>query len=205
MGQMVVSTMHPLAHLAFSDAWPFLNCCRKRKVKGFERQIDDDENLRVKKKKPNLKTQSKNNLSRSMTAKKGDQEEHMTKEQVKEQCLMAKPDLEDYDDPVGFLGFGIVSYFDLIKTLFFLFAILSLVNLPNIMIYKSYGNYADDAVDNFHKTSTLGNLGFTSPKCVDVGMETNNILLSCRTGYIGKITDFGVNAKGEDRSLCRRN
>lgn len=113
--------------------------------------------------------------------------------------------MDDYEDPLGFLGFGIVSYFDLIKSMFFLFAVLTLVNMPALLIYKSYSNYSEDMVDNFHRTSTLGNMGFSTPKCMDTSMTTNTIILSCNTGHIGKITDFGVNAKGERRTLCRRN
>jgi len=143
-------------------------------------------------------------MSKAMM-KKGPEVEVITHEEVKKQISQVKPYLDDYEDPVGFLGFGIVSYFDLIRTMLILFAVLSLVNLPTLLIYKSYKNFSEDMVDNFHRTSTLGNMGFSMPKCVDTGMETNNIILSCRTGTIGKITDFGVNAKGESRTLCRRN
>jgi len=129
----------------------------------------------------------------------------VTPQAVKENCVKVKPHLDDYDDPLGYLGFGIVSYFDLIKSMFFLFAVLSLVNLPSLLIYKSYKNYSLDMIDNFHRTSTLGNLGFSMPKCMDTSMSTDTIILSCKTGQIGKITDFGVNAKGENRTLCRRN
>jgi hypothetical protein len=117
----------------------------------------------------------------------------VTPQEVKENCLKVKPHLGDYEDPLGYLGFGIVSYFDLIKSMFFLFAVLSLVNLPTILIYKSYNNYSLDMIDNFHRTSTLGNLGFSMPKCMDTSMSTDTIILSCK------------NANGENRTLCRRN
>ena len=59
----------------------------------------------------------------------------------------AKPNFGDEEDPFDYLGFGLVSYFDLIKTLIFVFLILTLVNIPNLLIYKSYNNYSNDLVD----------------------------------------------------------
>lgn len=119
--------------------------------------------------------------------------------------MSVKPYLDDFVDPIYYLGFGVVSYFDLIKTMIFVFTVLSLVNLPNLMIYQSYQNYENDLVDSFYKTTTIGNMGFSATKCVTTSMETNNIILSCKTGFISKINDFGINAKGEDRKLCKRN
>lgn len=36
-------------------------------------------------------------------------------------------------------------------------------------------------------------------------MASDRIVLSCKTGVIGKIVDFGLNAKFEDRDMCIRN
>jgi len=36
-------------------------------------------------------------------------------------------------------------------------------------------------------------------------MASDRIVLSCKTGVIGKIIDFGLNAKFENRDLCVRN
>jgi len=119
--------------------------------------------------------------------------------------MAVKPYLDDFVDPIYYLGFGVVSYFDLIKTMIIVFSILSLANLPNLLIYQSYENYEGDLVDRFYKEATLGNMGFSTTKCVTTSMETNNIILSCKTGFIAKITDFGINAKGEDKNICQKN
>jgi len=58
--------------------------------------------------------------------------------------MAVKPYLDDFVDPIYYLGFGVVSYFDLIKTMIIVFSILSLANLPNLLIYQSYENYEGD-------------------------------------------------------------
>jgi hypothetical protein len=36
-------------------------------------------------------------------------------------------------------------------------------------------------------------------------MATNNIILSCRTGVIDKISDYNLASPKEDRDLCAKN
>jgi hypothetical protein len=200
--------MHPLSGVGWSDAYPFLRTFGKAKAKNYQKQVDDDEKYasgqsQKKKAKPNMKAQMKDNMSKAMM--KGGDEQAKSKDEVDKECLQVKPDFDEGEDPFLYLGFGIVSYFDLIKVLIWVFLILTLVNTPNIMIFQSYSNYSNDMVDRGSRMMTMGNMGFSTPKCVDTGMATNNIIMSCKTGYIAKVTDFGINAKGEDKTLCRRN
>ena len=46
--------------------------------------------------------------------------------------------LEEGEDPIGRLGYGIVSYFSLIRTFLFVFAFLSLVYYPVLADYSSW-------------------------------------------------------------------
>jgi hypothetical protein len=52
-------------------------------------------------------------------------------------------------------GFGIVSYFNLIKFLMFVFIGLSLFSIPTLVIYWNGGNFVDQLVQQVG----LGNLG----------------------------------------------
>jgi hypothetical protein len=36
-------------------------------------------------------------------------------------------------------------------------------------------------------------------------MDANSLFLSCSTGHIAEIVDFGIHAKFEDTDLCVRN
>jgi hypothetical protein len=48
-------------------------------------------------------------------------------------------------------------------------------------------------------------MGYAESKCVNVGIEVNQILLQCHIGEIGTIYDFGYIAQIEDKDVCMRN
>ena len=55
----------------------------------------------------------------------------------------------DYDrsgevDPANYYGFGIVSYFMILKMMIVTFIVLSVVHLPLMNLYSSYSNYDHD-------------------------------------------------------------
>ena len=61
-----------------------------------------------------------------------------------ESVVRAKPTFQDNYDPINFLGFGIVSYFNLLKLCMFTFIVISLLHLPAISFYKDYSNFDED-------------------------------------------------------------
>jgi len=115
-----------------------------------------------------------------------------------------KPVFKDKDDPANYLGYGIVSYLSLIKVLIATFSLLSLVHLPVIITYGRYENYSNDIMDNYQKVYSLGNMGFSGPRCVHVGLRVDNALLSCPTGSIRQLIDFGFISTDEDQNVCLR-
>ena len=48
---------------------------------------------------------------------------------------------KDFDDPFIIYGYGVVAFFDLLRALIVLFAVLSLIQLPFIFRYYSYSNF----------------------------------------------------------------
>ena len=48
---------------------------------------------------------------------------------------------KDFDDPFIFYGYGVVAFFDLLRALIVLFAVLSLIQLPFIFRYYSYSDF----------------------------------------------------------------
>lgn len=63
--------------------------------------------------------------------------------------------LEEGEDPIGRLGYGIVSYFSLIRIFVFVFGFLSCVYMPVIMDYSNWKNF--DGLGNL--MYTVGNMG----------------------------------------------
>lgn len=53
------------------------------------------------------------------------------------------------------------------------FTLITLLHIPAFSIYRSYSNYVEDASDAFLKSMSMGNMGFSSPKCVSSGMAAN--------------------------------
>ena len=51
----------------------------------------------------------------------------------------------------------------------------------------------------------MGNLGFSSPRCISSGMAANNIILNCKIGLISEIHDFMIMSEFEDHDTCVRN
>jgi hypothetical protein len=101
----------------------------------------------------------------------------------------SKPEFEDHEDPIDYLGFGIVSYFNLLKICIFTFLVITVLHIPVMKIYGSYNNYNEDANDRLFKVVSLGNMGFSTTKCSSSGLAADKIILSCKTGVINKIFD----------------
>lgn len=86
------------------------------------------------------------------------------------------------------MGYGIVSYFTLIRIFMYVFGLLSLAYLPSMRDFSSWGALA--ALGN--TAYTVGNMGGAITRCVAFRMTTDKVSLGCDTGFIGNVTDFGV-------------
>jgi hypothetical protein len=51
----------------------------------------------------------------------------------------------------------------------------------------------------------MGNMGFSTTKCQQSGMAADKFYISCPTGLIGHIVDFGITASYENKDLCVNN
>jgi len=96
--------------------------------------------------------------------------------------------LEKGEDITGHYGFGILSYFNVIRSLAWLFFVLTIVHLPLFYMYKTHGNALHLEKHSFFNGFTLGNLGQSSTECTITPLPTNRITLTCNTGSIQKIS-----------------
>ena len=113
--------------------------------------------------------------------------------------------LEEGEDAMTRLGYGIVSYFEVIKTFMMVFTMILLFNVP-VMYYNSqWAAFAGESQLSWTAKYTTGNLGQSQARCLNVAMATETLSVSCPTGSISEVTHFGVYAKGSEadqRSLC---
>ena len=95
-----------------------------------------------------------------------------------------KPQFHEDEDPINYLGFGVSSYFQVIKTFIIMFAILSVIHIPVMGLYAKYGNYREESGEKVPIMISLGSMGFSATKCTSTGVATDKIVLSCKTGQI---------------------
>lgn len=89
--------------------------------------------------------------------------------------------ISEFNDPQRALGAGISSYHQQLVHLFFLFLILFGIHVPVLTIYNTYSFY-----DSSFLNLSLGNMGFSTPKCLIEGMSAaaKPIKISCQSGSI---------------------
>lgn len=87
----------------------------------------------------------------------------------------------------------------MIKGLVLVFFILTLVNIPTMIMYSKHNGFSNLSTLQLSEVITLGNLGFSKTKCDSVGMEANSIVLSCNTGIIAEIIDYSITSSHEDQ------
>lgn len=97
----------------------------------------------------------------------------------------------DTTDPFNLLGFGIVTYRDLLFQLIWLFLLLSVVALPSIYVYKAGTGYENLVIHGWESDS-LGNLGYSSVQCSTIPLGVGTMTINCPFGIVGEIYDYGV-------------
>jgi hypothetical protein len=113
--------------------------------------------------------------------------------------------LEDDEDPIGRLGYGVVSYFSLIYTMMCIFALITIFFIPVMRNNLSWKGYDGDSQIGFTAKTTLGNLGASASRCTTLKLVGDVASIGCQTGTITRIQDFGVYAKDSEadlKSLC---
>jgi hypothetical protein len=85
------------------------------------------------------------------------------------------------------------------------FFVISLLHIPVMKIYYGYDNFSTATSDKTGKMLGMGNMGFSTTKCLSSGMLADKILLSCKTGLVSEIVDFGYISKSENKDMCTKN
>lgn len=78
---------------------------------------------------------------------------------AKGKAKMSISDEETRKDPILLLGYGIVAYRNLLKTMTFLFLVLSILVAPIILLYQKGDGYNGYKLVDSYDLMTIGNLG----------------------------------------------
>jgi hypothetical protein len=90
------------------------------------------------------------------------------------------------------LGYGVVSYFSLIYTFLLVFGLLTAVNVPVMYSFSGWNAFEQYAQISWTAKYTLGNMGASGARCMNVKMISESVSVSCSTGEISEITHFGI-------------
>jgi hypothetical protein len=105
-------------------------------------------------------------------------------------------------DPYLSLGFGMVAYFTMLRSLIYMFTVFTLLSIPIISTYSSYEGLKDG--NNYAKTKfSLGNLGFTEHLCkhIFVGIDDGKYEFNCRAGNVSKLSWSGILPQTDDTKV----
>ena len=91
-------------------------------------------------------------------------------------------------DPIFRLGFGIVAFRDIMKSMIVIFAIFTIFLIPQLSIFKKYNNSTSNNL-------MLSSLGYSTALCVNLPVELGKVQAKCKFGQIGRILSFGVTNK----------
>ena len=111
---------------------------------------------------------------------------------------------------MGMLGFGIVSYMQLLQFMVRIFLVLTLLQLPVLYMYYTNGGAPIKTYEiiswSFDKLM-LSNMGYSSVSCESAPVSVGVVALQCSYGVVGEIYDFGLNERHDDGTyqVCMNN
>eukprot|EP00347_Sterkiella_histriomuscorum_P007945 403346963 len=190
----IIIDLHPLAKLPLTEVFPTFKMCLKKVSKKNEFQAKQVE-------------QHKNGLKRmtSMANRMGindnDQEMvegnefvHSDRPVLTEDINLdqIKLELKDEDsNPYLSLGYGMIAYFRMIRTMIVLFFTFTLLSIPALSIYGKYDGLK--GLSNYSRAQySLGNMGFSAPMCQSIQLGVQQIELKCKVGHIEQIYSYGI-------------
>lgn len=82
---------------------------------------------------------------------------------------------------------------------------MTVINIPVMYFNSTWGAFNTTKQLSWTAQYTVGNLGQSMARCLNVRMKAEDIAIGCNTGIIAEITHFGVYAKdseADQRALC---
>jgi hypothetical protein len=107
-----------------------------------------------------LKNQYKKNLTQIVESKSEEMKDQEGKRDLST-VVAHKQEFDPHEDPINFYGFGIISYFSMIKGLALVFFVLTILNIPTMAMYARHNGFSNLSTMQLQELLTLGNLGFS--------------------------------------------
>jgi hypothetical protein len=89
--------------------------------------------------------------------------------------------------------------------LFSLFFLLAIIHIPVLRSFRGFDFYDNDEQAGYLLSHSLGNMGFSRTECEVTSMIKGNALdLTCKSGVMTQLVDWGISTKFEDQMTCKR-
>lgn len=88
-------------------------------------------------------------------------------------------------------GFGIISYFQLLKIFLFYFFVLTILYSPVLLNYMKYNRQVERPKKTF-ENMLMGNLGGATTRCITFRANVPDIVFGCEVGVIKEVVSVGV-------------
>lgn len=86
-----------------------------------------------------------------------------------------------------------------------LFLVLAIIHFPVLRSFSDFDFYESDDQAGFLLSHSLGNMGFSKTECQITSMiKGNTQAITCKSGLITELVDWGIATKFEDQMQCRR-
>lgn len=197
--EYTISMLMPLRNMPLKKTFPILCCClsgdvdqkevEEYKKNKLEQILNRERRLSSIVKLLNGKYKGSDYIEDS---KKNDQDGDLHEDEKNPRNEMKGEPLDNY-------GFGISAWFGLLRFLFCLFCILSLLAIGLAVFYKSKGHLTGGRVEyqNLIARFSLGNIGSAQTICLTQFLKLQHSrTLECEKGTIAKLKYFGVHTGG---------
>ena len=118
-------------------------------------------------------------------------EENQMREDLEEIQKIESKVKDRYSDPVQYFGFGIMSFYGLLKGMIVMMFLLTLSHVPLMLSYSSWNALNMRSLGTVNQF-TIGNMGESRTRCIQSYLAVENLMLGCSTGKITNILHFGV-------------
>lgn len=98
-----------------------------------------------------------------------------------------------------------IAYRDLMFTMFWLFAICSIIMFPAMMFYKNQNAINEYNQKSFSGPFSIGSFGYASNQCQITPYNLKMVPINCPYGILGKVVSAGIIPSGsssEEQYLC---
>ena len=101
-------------------------------------------------------------------------------------------ELSPGQDPMDRFGFGIVSYFLLLRNFLFYFLVIGVLSLPGIFEFNREGGVQSSIHRSFFESYQVANYGEAYRKCERFSYNSHEILFGCKQGILAEFTSVGI-------------